>query len=184
MKGPGLRKEILRSMREIVFGLEDSLVSTLGAVVGIAAGAPNRSVVILSGLVIVVVESISMAAGSYLSSKSVEQAEQEVAREEKQKSGRVHSQHPIRAAIVMGIFYVLGGCIPLAPFLFLPLAISSQVAVTVTAGTLFLVGMLAAWISRRSLIRGGMEMLVVSLSAAGAGYLIGSFVNKLFDIHV
>lgn len=184
MARPGLRKEIARSMREIVFGLEDSLVSTLGAVVGIAAGAQNRDMVILSGLVLVVVESISMSAGSYLSSKSAEEAEEEVEREEKKKVVHPLNQHPVRAAVVMGTFYVLGGCIPLAPFLLLPLETASGVAVVITGSTLFLVGMFASWISRRSLIRGGLEMLVVSLSAAGAGYLIGSLVSKVFNINV
>ena len=38
MSGGFLRKQAERSIREIVFGLEDSLVSTLGAITGIAAG--------------------------------------------------------------------------------------------------------------------------------------------------
>ncbi len=171
-------------MREIVFGLEDSLVSTLGAVVGIAAGAQNREVVILSGVVLVVVESISMAAGSYLSSKSAEEAEEEIEREERKKVQKPLNQHPVRAGFVMGTFYVLGGCIPLAPFLLLPINTASAVAVAITGVTLFLVGMFAAWIARRSLVRGGLEMFIVSLSAAGAGYAIGTLVNRVFTISV
>lgn len=61
------------AVREIVFGLEDSLVSTLGATAGVAVGSGNRLVVILTGLVLVAVEAISMAAGSYLSTKSAEE---------------------------------------------------------------------------------------------------------------
>ncbi len=61
---------LLGSIRELVFGLEDSLVSTLGVVVGIAAGVADTRVVILSGVVLVVVEAVSMSAGSFLSSKS------------------------------------------------------------------------------------------------------------------
>ncbi len=66
----GLRSRVASSIREIVFGMEDSLVSTLGAVTGIAAGTNNEYVVILSGAVLIVVEALSMTAGSYLSSKS------------------------------------------------------------------------------------------------------------------
>ncbi len=65
---PSLR--VSAHVREFVFGLEDGLVSTLGAVIGIAAGSSDRRVVILSGLVLVAVEALSMAAGSYLSNKS------------------------------------------------------------------------------------------------------------------
>lgn len=55
---------------EIVFGAEDGMVSTMGAVTGIAAASGNHFLTILSGLVIIAVESISMAVGSYLSTKS------------------------------------------------------------------------------------------------------------------
>ncbi|MFC1633057.1 VIT1/CCC1 transporter family protein [Patescibacteria group bacterium] len=56
--------------RQIIFGLEDSLVSTLGVITGIAAGTGNPLIVVLSGFVVIFVESISMTAGEYLSSKS------------------------------------------------------------------------------------------------------------------
>jgi len=46
------------------------MVSTLGAITGIAASVQDHFTVILAGFVIVSVESISMAVGSFLSSKS------------------------------------------------------------------------------------------------------------------
>jgi predicted membrane protein (TIGR00267 family) len=61
---------LLVAIRELVFGLEDGLVSTMGAVAGIAAGTENGQIVVLSGLVIIAVEALSMAAGSFLSNKS------------------------------------------------------------------------------------------------------------------
>lgn len=57
-------------MREFVFGIEDGMVSTLGSVTGIAAATQDHFTVVLTGLIVVAVESISMAVGSYLSSKS------------------------------------------------------------------------------------------------------------------
>ncbi|MCB9802962.1 VIT1/CCC1 transporter family protein [Candidatus Nomurabacteria bacterium] len=63
------------NIRELVFGMEDGMVSTLGAVTGIAAGTGDAKIVILSGLVVVTVESISMAIGSYISNQSVKQVE-------------------------------------------------------------------------------------------------------------
>lgn len=60
----------LASFRELIFGLEDGMVSTLGAITGIATATGSQFTVILSGLVIISVESISMSIGSYLSSKS------------------------------------------------------------------------------------------------------------------
>lgn len=60
-------------IRDAVFGTQDGLVSTLGALTGIAAGTQDASIVVLAGFVIVAVESLSMATGSYLSSKSQRQ---------------------------------------------------------------------------------------------------------------
>ena len=68
--GASLRQQLEGNVREVIFGLEDSLVSTLGAITGIAAGTGDAFVVILSGIVLIFVEALSMTAGSYLSSKS------------------------------------------------------------------------------------------------------------------
>ncbi len=73
----------LSSVREAIFGLEDGVVSTLGAVVGIAIGTQSQFIVILSGTVVIAVEALSMAAGSYLSSKSEREIAQRYLAEER-----------------------------------------------------------------------------------------------------
>lgn len=75
----------LSAMRELVFGLEDGMVSTMGSITGIATATHNPFLVILSGSVIVAVESISMAVGSYLSSKSEHALEERKLSEERQE---------------------------------------------------------------------------------------------------
>ncbi len=73
------------NIRDIVFGLEDGMVSTLGVVVGVAIGSGNHWVTLLAGVVVIFVESLSMSAGSYLSSKSErESLDNEIAEELKQ----------------------------------------------------------------------------------------------------
>ena len=67
--------KILDNLREIVFGIEDGMVSTLGALTGIAVATNDHFTVIISGLVIISVESISMGVGSYLSSRSIKEIE-------------------------------------------------------------------------------------------------------------
>ena len=71
------------TFREMIFGMEDGMVSTLGAITGIAAASGSYFAVILAGLVIISVESISMAVGSYLSSKSAKNIEERMLVEEK-----------------------------------------------------------------------------------------------------
>lgn len=72
-------------IREIVFGAEDGMVSTLGALTGIAIGTSDHFTVILAGLVIVAVESTGMSVGSFLSNKSVKEVNQRKIDEEREE---------------------------------------------------------------------------------------------------
>ena len=95
--------------RETIFGLEDSIVSTLGVVVGIAAGTDSRYVVVLSAIIIVVVESLSMTAGTYLSNKSemeINHTRADIVR------------RSLTDSLSMAVSYVLGGVISVLPFFF------------------------------------------------------------------
>jgi len=70
-------------VREVVFGMQDGMVSTLGAITGIAVGSNDHFVVLLSGIAIIAVESISMGIGSYTSRLSEERIDQWRLAEEK-----------------------------------------------------------------------------------------------------
>lgn len=73
------------ALREIVFGMEDGMVSTLGAITGIAVGSQDHNMVLLAGIVIISVESVSMGIGSFLSNKSQDDLRNRVIREEKEE---------------------------------------------------------------------------------------------------
>jgi len=69
-------------MRELIFGINDGLVSTLSLVSGVAGANPGRGVILLAGVAGLLAGAISMAAGAYISSKSEREVyEAEVARE-------------------------------------------------------------------------------------------------------
>jgi predicted membrane protein (TIGR00267 family) len=72
-------------LKEVVFGIEDGMVSTLGSLMGVAVGSGNPQMVVLAGIVIISVESISMGIGSYLSNRSQEEMEREEIKEEKEE---------------------------------------------------------------------------------------------------
>ena len=219
-------------MREIVFGLEDSLVSTLGAVTGIAAGTGNRYVVILSGVVLIVVEALSMSAGSYLSSKSAREVfdrrqkqdrarllqervddtttmahilqkaklskavqkkvldalgkeralwMKEVQRTEHRFAPAVSSS-PVLSGVVMGLFYLLGGGVPLVAYLLWPVDQAMLPAIVITGVVLFFIGVLKARYVYGHWLKSGMEMMLVSLTAALLGYFIGSLVSGTLGV--
>jgi VIT1/CCC1 family predicted Fe2+/Mn2+ transporter len=69
-------------IREVVFGMQDGLVSTVGFVAGLHGATSDNYVVLLGGVVQMVAGAFSMAAGAYLSTKAEEEVlQREVAAE-------------------------------------------------------------------------------------------------------
>jgi len=71
-KKRGLRQlaKIKYVLRDLVFGMEDGLVSNLGLILGVFVGGATTRVVVLAGLATMFAGAFSMSAGSYLSAKS------------------------------------------------------------------------------------------------------------------
>jgi vacuolar iron transporter family protein len=227
MPGGKWRDMLIASIREVVFGLEDSLVSTLGTVSGVAVGSGEPYIVVMSGIILVFVEAISMAAGSYLSSKSSRQLYDERARQDATRilSERISDEeslkelfvrkgfskaeitialqaigkerklwldevqrneyrfspatsgNPVFSAIVMGVFYIFGGFLVLVPYILLPIMVALPVAVVITMVALFFLGVWKATLAGVPKVRSGLEMLMVSLSAALIGIMLGKLLS-------
>src|SRR3990167_10071302 len=106
MKATALRSALF--LRNLVFGVEDGLVSTVGLLSGIAiAGAP-RGTIFLTGGVLIFVEAFSMAAGSLLSEASVEEMD----------GGVDDTRGSLAAGVVMFGSYFAAGLVPLFPYIF------------------------------------------------------------------
>jgi vacuolar iron transporter family protein len=170
-------------IREIIFGLEDGTVSTLGVLVGIAIGSNNRSFVILSGLVVVLVESLSMAAGTYLSNKS--QQEIHLAQDKKSLLKLLFHHHsfklPLKESVFMGISYILGGLVSLISFILLPINAAVVSAVLISFIFLFTVGFIKGKIASINPTKSGLEMVLISASASLIGYLVGKLAPLLLN---
>lgn len=179
-----LTSMLLGGIREIIFGLEDGLVSTLGVVTGIAEGTQDRFVILLSGIVLVAVESLSMAAGTYLSDKSEEEARFiSVAKRALHRIVRLGSNRngrSIRAALTMGVAYMIGGAVPVLPYALLPVRNAIPISVIATITTLYLVGVGKGKLTRTDSVKSGLEMVLVSLSAAALGFAIGKLASIFF----
>jgi VIT1/CCC1 family predicted Fe2+/Mn2+ transporter len=153
--------------RSIIFGLQDALVSTTGVVVGISVGVHNKQLIILSALVAISVEALSMGAGQYLSEKSVHQLP---------KSD--HKDSLITGALLMFISYLIGGSVPILPILFSPPPLSSILSVIFAFIGLFVLGFLKAKLFSGKVWRSAIEMLTIG----GLATLIGLVVGLLLKI--
>ena len=84
-----------------------------------------------------------------------------------------------RSALIVGAAAVVGSIIPLAPFALVPLGLLSRVvaifvSLGVSALALFTVGVYKARITVGRPGRSGLQMAVIGLASALAGYAIGS----------
>lgn len=173
-------------LREVVFGLEDGLVSTLGVVTGIASGTQNRAVIMLSGMVVVTVESLSMAAGTFLSNKTeIDQHRSKFHRGRMGDGHEIDHKHPATDALAMGAAYVIGGGIPvLAYLLTMNVNLGILLSVGMTFVGLFMVGIMKGKMTKTNLLRSGLEMVVVAMGAAGVGWLVGEIVSRILGIRL
>ena len=149
-------------LRSILFGVEDGLVSTTGAVVGISVGAQDSHLVVLAGLVIIAVEAISMGSGQFLSEQAVLEL-----KEVKSRKG------VIGTALLMLASYFLAGLIPVLPFMFLGLFSATVVALLAAFLSLFLLGYFKAKVTGVNTLRSGLEILLIGGMATSIGVVVG-----------
>jgi VIT1/CCC1 family predicted Fe2+/Mn2+ transporter len=64
------RLERQRSIRQVVFGVQDGVLTTLGIVTGIGSATSDRATILLTGFLSLLVGAISMGVGEYLGNKA------------------------------------------------------------------------------------------------------------------
>ena len=158
-----INKEYLQSA---IFGINDALVSTTGVMVGISAGTGDKSIVILSGVVTIMVEALSMGSGQYLSLKSAH----EYQGESKQKEA-------IISGVVMCFGYILGGLVPLLPILFMPVEQSRIAAIIFALIGLLILGYVKGKIVKVSPVRSAIEVFVIGGIATAVGLMVGNLMS-------
>ena len=156
-------------MRNFTFGVEDSLASTVGLLSGIASADVKSSTIILTGLVLIFTEALSMGVGSFLSEQSVEEFEH-------------HRDLPLArtlpSALIMFFSYLFSGLIPIFPYAILPMPFSLYVSIVSAIVGLMLLGVFNAVVSGIPVGRLVKRMFILGGSVAVAGVLAGKFLEK------
>ncbi len=146
-------------IRNLIFGAEDSLVSTVGVIFGVASAAIDSSTILLTGFIVIAVESLSMGAGAFLSETST-----------KELSEEAPHNNPIISGVLMFIAYFVTGFIPVSPYMFFEISTAKYLSVGVTFIALFLLGFLP-----QKRVKTGLRMVVVAGAAVVMGFAIGTF---------
>ncbi|PIT92343.1 MAG: hypothetical protein COU08_02945 [Candidatus Harrisonbacteria bacterium CG10_big_fil_rev_8_21_14_0_10_42_17] len=157
-------------VRNFIFGVEDSLVSTVGLLSGIAIADVPRTTIFLVGIVLIFVEAFSMGVGSFLSEHSVK---------DYLYGGATKQTRNFIGSVIMFLSYFASGFIPLAPYIILPTTIAFWVSIVVSCGALLLLGYVSARLSHTSVWRSSLRMFLIGGAAIVLGVLVGRFTSQL-----
>jgi VIT1/CCC1 family predicted Fe2+/Mn2+ transporter len=163
-----LDEERLLYAGSVVLGLNDALVELTGALAGLTLAFRDVNIIALSGLVTGIAASLSMGASEYLSTSS----------EETEK-------HPVKAAVITGIAYIITVALLILPYLifdnvFLCLGIALATSVVIIAVFNFYTSVARDEPFGKSFFR----MAGLSLSVAALSFFLGYFIRQWFGVEI
>ena len=163
-----IKKNFILYTRNFIFGSEDSLVSTVGLLAGIASAGVPRKEIIISGIVLICVEAFSMSVGSFLSESETEES----------SSKNINSDNnSIIASVIMLVSYIVCGLIPLSPYIFMDIKNAFWWSIAASMIFLFILGLISAKILKIKVLKTTLRMTIMGGLAIGLGVIIGLIIK-------
>jgi len=162
-----VKEERVEYVGSMVLGLNDALVEFTGALAGLTFALQDTKLIGISGLVMGVAASLSMAASEYLSRRSEGIGD------------------PSKGALYTGIAYIITVILMIAPFLIFPdpyIALLSMLGVAIIVIGLF--SSFVAVVKDQSTKRMFLEMLLISLGVAIVSFLVGWIARMAFGVGI
>lgn len=155
-------------LRNFVFGVEDSIVSTVGFLSGIATSSIQRHELLIAGGVLIFVEAFSMGTGSYLSEQSSLEA---------RYGSNARFMRSFWGGIVMFLSYLITGFLVLLPYVISFGGQSVLISVLFSLFLLFLLGIISARMTGLPILWRGFRMMVIGGIAVILGILVARFLE-------
>jgi VIT1/CCC1 family predicted Fe2+/Mn2+ transporter len=151
-------------LRTVIFGVTDSLVSTVGLLAGLDVAGAAHQTLALTGIVYAFVEAFSMAVGNYLSEEGAEEYSTGV---EANKSAA------FGGAVVMFVVFVLASFIPIVPYILFSTwaALASSIGFSILA--LFILGAVSGRIAHLPMLKRAFRMAILGGAAIVIGAVVG-----------
>lgn len=155
-----------------VFGSMDGTISTLAVIAGVAGATTNNYIVLVAGVAAMLAEAISMGFSSYSSAR---------VRERLVGHGRKLIQRSATEGTTFWLVTMVGGAIPLVPFLFDMGNLIYGLFLAVIFSTLFLfvIGFYTGKITKRNALYEGLLNASIGLVAAAVTYTVGYIISSV-----
>ena len=168
----------LKRMREVVFGVQDGLISNVALATSMAVATEDIKAILIAGLTGAIAGTFSMASGAFLASRAEIEVEQllshgaasDVQKNEKQIRG------PLLDAIAMGVSFLIAASIPIIPYFILEGTKSIAASILATLLSLFVLGLVKGIFVKKALFKSGAEVFLIGFISASVGYGLGEFI--------
>jgi len=152
-------------IRNFVFGAEDSLVSTVGLLSGVAIAGVAKSTIVLTGVILIFVEAFSMGVGSYLS--------EYITHSEKDPQRKMS----LVAGIIMLMSYMVAGFVPLSPYIFFTGITALLVSISFSLVALIALGIIGSYLSQTNRVKNTVRMFILGGGAIAIGIVVSMFIQ-------
>lgn len=163
------RDVLAEYLRAFIFGVEDSLASTVGLLSGVAIAGVAKETILLTGAILILVEAFSMAMGDFLS---------EYSSETYIRQAEAPSRRSFIAAIIMFFSYLFAGFVPLFPYFVLASEFAVWLSIVLSLLALFSLGIIGAKISNINALKSGLRMFFIGGMAIFMGVIVGVFLGN------
>jgi VIT1/CCC1 family predicted Fe2+/Mn2+ transporter len=153
-------------IRDLVYGANDGIITTFAVVAGVAGGGVEGHIVLIVGAANLAADGLSMGVGNYLAINAHEGALAAEGLPEEEA-------HAWKHGLATFLAFVVAGTVPLVPYLFGDHALLFPFSAIATFATLFLLGAARSLVTTGRWWRTGLEMFVLGLLVAVAGFLAG-----------
>ena len=158
-------------LRDAVYAANDGIITTFAVVAGAAGASFDVNVVIILGFANLLADGFSMASGNYLGTKSEIEYE-------RIKGKKINKQGaPLAQSVVTFFAFNLAGVLPLLPYVS-GVSYKFELSVIVVAFALFMVGAIRGMFVGKSIVKSGVEMLIVGGFAAFIAFTAGEILKR------
>lgn len=158
-------------------GVIDGSLSTLGVLIGASAGSPG--IIISAGMGGAVANGISNMLGAFSAEKAkkygklrkVERAMVSKSLKDSVLDLRIGPEVK-KAGVVDGIATIVGGLIPVMPYLFMPASLAMFLSIALVLFILFFLGLYIGKLAKENIILSAIKMVVFGVVVAVIAFLI------------
>ena len=167
------------TLREILMGAQDNLTNVLAVALGVTVGAGRADLVALAGLAAACAEAVSMGGVLYTSTRA------ELGLDALERSGAAPGMAagptsrlaPAQSGFITFVAALLGGLVPLVPFILLPLSMAVVTSIIVSVAALFALGSWTGRIAGHIWWQDGLRLLAVAGTAALVAAVVGTILR-------